>query len=574
MEEVKTVKGKRYFDGAWLEKKNGIYLLHLKGDNCQMAYQHGRLMKDEIRDGFLHILHRYIKQLIFHTRLGRLWPARLLALKYIHAKFYSPIIKKIPPEYRDEVYALADGAGLPRRMILETCVISDVLLNSLAMLYHNRMQYRRHSALGCTSFVAANRATVDGELIHGRNLDFDGMGYWDKYPTVVFCQPEEGMWYVMFTTAGFHSAGNTGINESGIVLNTHINLSADTSTRGTPIWIIGEKVIRKARSIKDAIETLKKFRPTVGWTFVISDAKKKDAVSVELSAKNMSVRRMDGGILWNSNNYISEELKEGELCINRSTSLNFEARYRRMKDLLEQNYGKIDIPKAIEFLGDHWDIYTNRTRATGDVIAQFNNLMSMIISSNEHKFWIANGPAPACNSTYVGFDILHEMTPVKDEKPLSLYKDKKFYGTRNYQGLRKYIEAEGAYFWDNDCGKAYKLLSEAIALDLNEPFYLQTKGLLCLKLGKFEEAKEVLNRALGLPQNDHKIATNHLWLGRSYDLLKERNKALDEYRQTLQNNDLDHRIRESAEMGLLKAYSSRKAARIEIDFYSGEPIEY
>ena len=62
-EQVKpTPDGGATFHFARLWRREGLNILHLRGDRFEMAYQHGRLLKREISDGAL-----TMASLIFRT---------------------------------------------------------------------------------------------------------------------------------------------------------------------------------------------------------------------------------------------------------------------------------------------------------------------------------------------------------------------------------------------------------------------------------------------------------------------------------------------------------------------------
>ena len=48
---VQHTDGSLSFDKARLFRKDGINVLYMKGDQFEMAYQHGVLLKDQIADG-------------------------------------------------------------------------------------------------------------------------------------------------------------------------------------------------------------------------------------------------------------------------------------------------------------------------------------------------------------------------------------------------------------------------------------------------------------------------------------------------------------------------------------------
>ena len=50
-DKIQIIDNKKYFKDAWMEKRGDLYVLHLKGSPYEVGYQHGILMKEEIKKG-------------------------------------------------------------------------------------------------------------------------------------------------------------------------------------------------------------------------------------------------------------------------------------------------------------------------------------------------------------------------------------------------------------------------------------------------------------------------------------------------------------------------------------------
>src|SRR5271154_877286 len=73
----------------------------------------------------------------------------------------------------------------------------------------------------CSTAIAWGDATIDGELVFGRNFDFPGIGVWDAAPAFVVCAPDAGQHYGFFTTRGADTPVVTVVNEAGLVFAPH-----------------------------------------------------------------------------------------------------------------------------------------------------------------------------------------------------------------------------------------------------------------------------------------------------------------------------------------------------------------
>ena len=89
-------------DGGWLEKRDGVKILHLSGTNYEMGYQHGFLLKDDIPK----TLRMY--KTLFESR----------GMSYEELVNKWNILKdQLPEYYKDELKGLVDSSGLTEEEI-------------------------------------------------------------------------------------------------------------------------------------------------------------------------------------------------------------------------------------------------------------------------------------------------------------------------------------------------------------------------------------------------------------------------------------------------------------------------
>jgi len=82
-------------DGGWLEKRDGIKILHVSGSNYEMGYQQGYLIKNEIEQNY---------RAIFNLDHGEIY-------SYILELWDRDIKNYIPQEYINGIQGIADGSG-------------------------------------------------------------------------------------------------------------------------------------------------------------------------------------------------------------------------------------------------------------------------------------------------------------------------------------------------------------------------------------------------------------------------------------------------------------------------------
>lgn len=565
LEEIVTIDNKKIFGKSSLEKRNNIYMLHLEGTQYEMGFQHGILLKEEIKKGVVpyYLIKNVTKRGLAERNLEPPPLLKFFLMKYVNWSIISKFKTRIPQSAKEEMKGIADASGIPYETFLRLVVLPDTTAKVLDTSY--KLKEFCNNSLGCSSFVATKNAVKGGKLIHARNLDYEGVGFWDKYPLVIFYHPNNEQSYVSISTAGVGLAGITSMNESGLTLALHQNYSKEVSNIGTPIIAIGNEVIRKAHNIRESVQIIKKLCPAGGWTFVISDWKTNETRAIEVSAKEVIVRKMEGNLLYNTNHYITPEMKLEERSISQATTINSHARYQRLEQLLKQNFGKIDIALAAKFLGDHYDPIVKKERGLINCLTRMGNLGSVIFLPEEGSIWVANGRAPVSNSTYVGFNMKNE------SKQLPNYQGNKLSSSKKISAMHNYVKAYQAYFQKGNNKKALSILKKCITEDPKEPSYHDSYAWIQLKEKNYEKALQTFEKAITLKQTSYRKALNYLWLAHTQDLLKLRDKAKENYYKVTKTNQTPALVN-SALKGLKKAYSEKQIKKLDFNFALSEVV--
>ena len=243
-----TVHDAATLNGGWLEERDGIKILHLSGSYYEMGYQHGFLLKDEIKEN-MRIFLGFLEEKGYHyDDLLEIWDVM---------KDY------LPQEYIDEMQGMADGAGLYFEDIAAYCTWPAVF-----------------NHLYCCGIVAWGSATSDGNLYHLRSLDWAGGfdlsdsetgTYLRENQVLIVRKPNNGYASVYPEFAGAISSWG-GINEKGIGIGETTCLTYDTTFHGISAAFRMRMVLDRASDAKEAIDIVTSNR-TCGWNFVISDGK-------------------------------------------------------------------------------------------------------------------------------------------------------------------------------------------------------------------------------------------------------------------------------------------------------------
>ncbi len=434
---------------GFLEDREEMRVLHVKGTPYEMGYQHGFLLADDILEDCSIVMILVALQLC-----GTIDVSAALDCLLLDAQAVEPYI---PAEYMEELQGIADGlaaAGSP-------LTYEDILIwNTFAdvVLYK------------CSTFSAWGDATTDGKLVLGRNTDSYVIPEIQQKPTVLVAQPDSGYAFIHpLVTTGYGRPGSiggtVGMNEAGIVVAFHTSRSENESMLGTPSAMIVRDILQYAGSINETVTILSDSPRCVGLNYHVADGQAGEAAVIETSATEIEVRYSEPGsdVLWTTNHYNCYPGWQGYLGYNMvpgqapvygladistveawQASLSTSApgtfqRYQRYEQLLSENYGAITIDTAIDIVSDRYDMVEGRelgwteygdgypictlgpvlytfpdvpyykSGETGSLTMQRSTPLSLAAVPADGVIRIALGGIPACAGPYVYFDLSEEL---------------------------------------------------------------------------------------------------------------------------------------------------------------------
>ncbi|HVY44682.1 MAG TPA: C45 family peptidase, partial [Minicystis sp.] len=491
------------------ERHEGIHVLRLEGTDYEMGYQHGVLLKDAIARGPLPYFGNFLDRVVARSfgLVGR--PVARLAGIGLGETVGRRIAARFPAFVRESLDGLADGAGIPRADLLRAVTMPETYLFVLGQV----IAHRKYAPaprfgvplLGCTSVVAWGDATTDGALLHGRNFDYQGVGAWDTEPCVVFHRPKDGQRYVAISAAGVLLGGVTAMNASGLSMVVHQHLaSIDFDLGGLPVGVVGDRIMRHARSLDDARRLLDDHVPNGGWTYIVTSAKEKNVLCYEVSAKRRAAFHPEGDTFGYTNMYLSKAFEGTEVYAYPAQWHHNAGRYHRAKELLAAHRGAIDADKIASFLGDIGDARCRFQSA----ISVLQTVASVVFAPGAGRVYVATGRAPVANQPYAAFDLDGER-PRPDVPKLSG-------GTAIPEPARAafdaYRAAYEAYFNDDDLETARRLVARARDAQPEQAVYAFVAGALALAAGDAGAAKAAFDRAIDLGHVvPERRASFHLW---------------------------------------------------------------
>jgi hypothetical protein len=491
-----------------------------------MGYQHGVLLRDEILHGATPYYARPVENFAPFKHMSAL--IRFFLAKYFDWTIYRPLLKASPHEYVAELKGLADGCGLAFADIFRGNMLSDLNMNLVKVLEKKALQQAGGNE--CTSFAAFDKATEDGNLVMGRNTDYSGGGLWDKNQTVVFYEPEDGYKFANVSSAGLLKC-NSCMNEKGLCLGAHFLFLNDTRADGVSFTFLELEIMKKAATVDEAIAIVKKNPRAGAFAFLLANGKTNEAAVVECSAGEVGVRRPEEDVIWETNMGTTSEIEPVDVFLRNGIGKNPIARFERMRMLTKEHAGTITPELAAQFMGDHMDMCSDSMRPVGGIISQGTNLTSAVFHPANFDFWVADGLAPVCNNTYVGFNLMDELADDGSSRDLTNLPPNDYVHTDDYKALRKYYEAAICFMIPpTDEKAALEKLKEASAIKPDEAIYQRLVGLMLLRRGDAVAASEHLRRALECVQSPSERAQAHLLLGFANDLLGKRDDAVECYK--------------------------------------------
>jgi len=372
----------------------GVHVVRLAGSPVDRARRMGELVKRGVLSG--EVLRYFTDKVsdVAHAENGTLAGPLLLVYHQLVRLFH----RAAPSPIAEEIDAMAHALGVDPIVLRGGLSLPDtgVFVHGLGYWLHFL------PATGCSSVATP---LAGGGFAYGRNLDFAGVGAWDRHPMIAVLEPEPGskeLRHLAIGADGLPFAGITGVNEAGITFAVHQNFSRDISTHGVPMVLIGELVLRSAKTLDEAIEVLRRNRPANLWTFVLNDLRNGESVAVESSSRVFLARRSRDRPFAQTNHAQHAETRERETAAY-GTLANSEFRFDRLLSGIE---------KAPDGVGALAKLLAYQEDPLGQLSAYHDVLKSETIQTvlfeargDSVRLAVTVDPAPASSGKYAVFSL-------------------------------------------------------------------------------------------------------------------------------------------------------------------------
>lgn len=484
-----------------------LKVLKLHGPGEERARNHGRLAG---QNGPLS------KDVLNYFSRKSLGPVRALPfpLKQLGEKALISWLKSLhqnaPEDLRAELAALAKGAGISHDEIIAAASGPDLGNASNAWLLNPLVGWAS-LRFGCTTLCGRNHR---GDFVLARNLDFPGVGCYDKHPLLTIHLPErEGELKTISVASDLiHFSMVSAVNEAGIGFVVHQNFHRSLEAKSMPLIFVGDLMLRTSRSMQEAVAALRANPPGPLWTFVIFDLKSGESCAVEACAESFGVRAADheSGWLSQTNHCLTEavaELQYSPLGRYRNSC----QRLGYARELLG-DFANVDdlLPVFARALAAKGPLSRGLDLDIHDSIIKPMTIQSVIFERRAGdrglgRLWVSQDEAPAPSGDFVGFDIdeLFDF-PMIDAPGFVV---RRFSEISDAERLhqKKLARASMLSFDEGRDEEALELLK-----DHNSPGMLLAKAALSARCGRFREAESFAEQGLALKVPSH-IRESLLW---------------------------------------------------------------
>jgi len=338
-------------------------ILLLQGSPYQIGYAHGRLLPEEVKKTVDTVL--LFSQAADSQRRGDFFAGSL-------EEAYRRVEPYIPPRYREELAGLADGAGIDRQRV--------VLANVFPEMFH------------CSGFALAGKATKDGELIHGRILDYMTQIELQDQAVLIVTKTNGCNASMIAAYAGFIGCV-TGMNEKQVAVG-EMGMGGQGKWDGIPMAFMLRQLLEECDTLEQALDLVKRSTRTCEYAYVISDGKSSSAMAVRAQPD------------------LLEFVPPGEIHpllltpVEDCVLLSSGQRYKLLVERVKEDFGNIDLATAVEIMKRP--------------VSMHSNLHNAIMLPKESVMYLANADSPdqdefqACYQPYYKYDLKEYLSVLDD----------------------------------------------------------------------------------------------------------------------------------------------------------------
>lgn len=375
----------------WLRKSNtGLWEMYTEGKPYERGLINGILSKELI----------YSQEMAFHNQICKMVPSAFYRhfLKYFIGWFNRDLINCLTLEQKEEIYGISQSAssefnyiGNPYQRLLNYHAAHDIghALQNLALV-------------GCSSFATWGTASLNNDLIIGRNFDFFVGEDFAKNKIIAFCNPDSGYKFMTITWGGMTGV-LSGMNIKGITVTINAAKSTIPEGSATPISLLSREILQYASNINEAISIAKSRKTFVSESIMIGSAPDSTTIIIEKTPDKMDVVYPHTNKIICTNHYQSSLLNNESSNIDQKQNSASLYRSDRINELLAK-VEKNTVTQTAQILRNQLglnekNIGLGNEKAINQLICHH----SIIFKPYEKLVWISTAPWQL--GSYISYDL-------------------------------------------------------------------------------------------------------------------------------------------------------------------------
>ncbi|MFY2561136.1 C45 family autoproteolytic acyltransferase/hydrolase [Corallococcus terminator] len=359
------------------DSSTSLPLVVLSGRPYEVGRQYGSLMREEIAHAVS------IEDVSIRPMLEKIGVTE----QAMRQRMVS-LAALLPKDIHEEVRGVADASGFPQETILYHTLVLDILSGA---------------PIGCSQFAAFGRATVDGKVIHGHNLDvpYPSLAKFLR-PTCVVYRLEGRIPYVSVTFWPAALGVCSGMNAEGLSLGVNVPVAPLDPRVFYPLTFQNREVLSRARTLDEARTVLEGTPRGGSWNLMLTHRSGQAMVweQVGTHSGQYSAHPEEDFVVSTNHLRVAHKAARGHegVALEMLQDMQEDSlhRYRRLEQLVRERTGDINLDTAVEFLRD---CEGPPSAASMKTICRADNALSMAYEPATLTLDFAAGSVPAALAT-------------------------------------------------------------------------------------------------------------------------------------------------------------------------------
>jgi hypothetical protein len=334
--------------------RNGWIYIHIEGEPYDRGFQYGYLAAPELGE----IMNTIRYMTIWDT--GKDWDFFINASEDL-------FIPRMDPEYLLEIKGIAAGANARKINLTWQDILAWNGYSELTDYWWpyelKGMQSMGNKAVKgrCSAFMATGNATSDGKIVIAHNT-WDVFAKGQFYNLILDIKPAEGHRIFMQSILGCID-GDTDffVTNAGLVgTETTIGGFESYQPYAAPSFLRSRKAMQYSGTMDQFVKIISENRSGgEADSWLLGDTNTGEIMRFELGLNYSNTTRTKDGYFIGFNAPIDPSIRNLECSNTGYADIRHPngARQVRLTQLMEENYGKIDVNVAKAILADHFDVY-------------------------------------------------------------------------------------------------------------------------------------------------------------------------------------------------------------------------